>query len=80
MFIAFSGNFLKGGRNHIDRMNMDGTGGHIHVVEASLHNVFITLHYDEDLHRLFWTDSEAADEIASIEVDGKHTGHKKHYF
>jgi hypothetical protein len=77
MFIAFSGDFLKGGRTHIDRLNMDGKGGRTHVVEAGLHSKLLALHYDEELHRIFWIDSVAADEIASVGVDGKSTVHKK---
>jgi len=71
MFVAFSGDYLKGSGSHIDRLNMDGKGGRIHVVEGGLHREFLSLHYDEDLHRIFWTDSVAADKIASAGVDGK---------
>ena len=77
MFIAFSGDFLKGSGSHIDRLNMDGKGDRIHVIEGGLHGEFLSLHYDEELHRIFWTDSFAADEIASAAVDGKNTVHKK---
>lgn len=80
MFVAFSGDYLKSSRSHIDRLNMDGKGGHIHVVEGGLHREFLSLHYDEDLHRIFWTDSVAADKIASAGVDGKNTVHKEIYF
>jgi hypothetical protein len=80
MYRAFSGDFLRGSGSHIDRLNMDGKGGRIHVIEGGLHKEFISLHYDEDLHRIFWTDLFSADEIASTEVDGKNTVHKKIYF
>lgn len=80
MFVAFSGDHLKGSGSHIDRLNMDGKGGRIHVVEGGLHREFLSLHYDEDLHRIFWTDSFAADKISSAGVDGKNTVHKKYIF
>jgi hypothetical protein len=80
MFVAFSGDYLKSSGSHIDRLNMDGKGGRIHVVEGGLHREFLSLHYDEDLHRIFWTDSVAADKIASAGVDGKNTVHKEIYF
>jgi hypothetical protein len=76
MFIAFSGYMFKENEPHIDRLNMDGKGSHIHIVETGLSGPDIFLLYDEELHRIFWTDPHN-EEISSATVDGKNTELKK---
>jgi hypothetical protein len=52
---------------------MDGKGNRIHVVETGLLGPDISLFYDEELHRIFWTDP-LKEEISSAAVDGKNSG------
>nr|BAC02725.2 vitellogenin receptor [Periplaneta americana] len=68
MFVAFSRHVIGDGP-HIDRMNMDGRGAHTHVIETSLDGPIISLFYDSDLHRVFWTDPNN-EEIGSAAADG----------
>lgn len=66
MFVAFSHNH----RVHIDRIRMDGSLQHrTHVVEDLL-GPHISLHYDEDLERVFWADAFTG-AIESTDVEGE---------
>lgn len=76
MFVAFSRHSFKGTGPHIDRLNMDGKGSRIHVVESGLGGPDVSLYYDEELHRIFWTDPRK-EEISSAAIDGKSNGVKK---
>jgi hypothetical protein len=76
MFIAVSRHLFKGSGPHIDRLNMDGKGNHIHIVESGLSGPDISLFYDEELRRIFWTDPHK-EEISSASVDGKNNEPKK---
>jgi hypothetical protein len=75
MFIAFSRHLFKSSGPHIDRLNMDGKGKRIHVVETGLGGPDISVFYDEELRRVFWTDPQN-EEISSASVDGKNNGLK----
>jgi hypothetical protein len=75
MFVAFSRHLVSENGPHIDRLNMDGRGGRTHVVETGLDGPFISLFYDQELHRIFWTDPTNQD-ISSAAVDGKNTAHQ----
>jgi hypothetical protein len=78
MFIAFSRHLFKSVGPHIDRLNMDGKGKRIHVVETGLAGPDVSVFYDQELHRVFWTDPQN-EEISSASVDGKHNGPKNIY-
>jgi hypothetical protein len=54
---------------------MDGSGVPIHIVEAGLGGADISLFYDQELHRIFWTDPHN-EEISSATIDGKRMGLK----
>lgn len=56
------------GSYHIDKLNMDGTG-RIHLVEHSLVGP-ISLHYNQDVNRIFWADGKSK-KIESVNVHGK---------
>lgn len=68
MFVALKKEILQ--ECHIERLHMDGSG-RTHVVEYALLGP-ITLHYDEELHRIFWCDAGTSN-IESTSVDGKTT-------
>lgn len=66
MFVALQG--ING--PHIDRYNMDGSGTGTHVIEDLLVGPGISLMYDEDLHRVFFSDSGRGT-IESTDADGE---------
>lgn len=67
MFVAFSHDH----HIHIDRIRMDGSLQHrSHVVEDGLLGPHVTLHYDEDMERVFWADTFTG-HIESTDVQGK---------
>uniref|UniRef100_A0A8D8WN38 Vitellogenin receptor n=1 Tax=Cacopsylla melanoneura TaxID=428564 RepID=A0A8D8WN38_9HEMI len=66
MFVAFSHKHTI----HIDRIRMDGSLQHrTHVIEDGLLGPHISLHYDEDLGRVFWADSFTG-VIESTDLEG----------
>lgn len=68
MFVAFR---KADGEVHIDRFRMDGTG-RTHVIEDGLMGE-ISLTFDGDLHRVFWSDSVTGNiESTSIDGDDRH--------
>ncbi|XP_034252136.1 vitellogenin receptor [Thrips palmi] len=64
MFVAFSSDSGV----HIDRFNMDGTG-RTHVIEAGVEGPHVSLWYDHELDRIFWTDNGLG-MIDSTSVEG----------
>lgn len=54
---------------HIDKMNMDGTGGAIHFLESNLEGPTVSLTYDSQLDELVFADSGRGS-IESCELDG----------
>lgn len=54
--------------SHIDRFAMDGSG-RTHVIEQDLVGP-ISLHYDSDVHRVFFADAGTGN-IESTSVEGK---------
>ena len=67
MFVALSG--LD--KPHIDRMSMDGSEHVIHIVESGMIGPYIRLVYDQELDRVFWSDS-GSHTISSINTQGMH--------
>lgn len=68
MFVALK---KKTSECHIERLHMDGSG-RTHVVEYGLLGP-VTLHYDEELHRVFWCDAGTSNiESTSVEGDDRH--------
>nr|CAJ19121.1 vitellogenin receptor [Blattella germanica] len=69
MFIAMSRHLTSSENGpHIDRMTMDGRE-HFHIVESGLDGPIISLHYDKELHRVFWTDPNEG-QIGSAAANG----------
>lgn len=65
MFVALQKQTKEG--CHIERLHMDGSG-RTHVVEYGLLGP-LNLHYDQQLHRVFWCDA-GTNNIESTSVDG----------
>lgn len=54
---------------HIDRAQMNGLGAQVHVVEQGLYGPKISLAYDKDTKRVFWSD-EGTGRIESMDSQG----------
>lgn len=67
MYTAFVGGLNNAGP-HIDAILMDGSDI-VHISEKGLEGPVVSLWYDYDLHRIFWSDSGSR-EIRSIAADG----------
>lgn len=65
MFVALQKITKQG--YHIEKLHMDGSG-RTHTVEYGLLGP-IRLHYDQELHRVFWSDAGTSN-IESTSVDG----------
>ncbi|KAK7861738.1 hypothetical protein R5R35_014371 [Gryllus longicercus] len=68
MFVAFKK--PTGDKCHIDKMNMDGTAGVIHLLETNILGP-IALAFDQQLKELFIADASKGS-IESCEMDGSH--------